>query len=110
METIALKTTSLNDNSVQRSQLKSMMSGSLFLDIAQSLGLIIAAQLLINGLLIGFIQNELVLLPMLSSSGLLDLAFLFLAVCSVTSIVCHYKYKQSNNNSAVLSTESVNSH
>lgn len=105
METIALKTTSLNDNSIKRSQLKSMMSGSLFLDIAQSLGLIIAAQLLINGLLIGFIQNELVLLPMLSSSGLLDLAFLFLAICSVTSVVCHYKNKKSSEDDS-LTTQS----
>ena len=66
---------------------KAMQLRTVILEIAQSLGLLVAAQLLVNGLLISFLQNELVLLPRLSSSGLLNIAFLIIAVCSVLSIV-----------------------
>lgn len=59
----------------------------ILLEIVQCLGLLIAAQLLVNGLLITLLRDELILLPKLSSSGLLSIAFLIIALCSVLSIV-----------------------
>lgn len=73
----------------------SRQKSSVILDLMQSLSLIVAAQLLIHWLLISFLRDELVLLPMLSSTGLLDAAFFFLAVCSVVSVVRHAKQEHS---------------
>lgn len=64
---------------------------AMFLEVAQSLGLLVAAQLLVNGLLISFLREELILLPRLSSSGLLNIAFLIIVLCSVLSIVRNNK-------------------
>ena len=60
---------------------------AMLLEIAQCLGLLVASQLLVNGLLISLLRDELILLPRLSSSGLLNIAFLIIALCSVLSIV-----------------------
>ena len=70
---------------------------SIILDLIQSLSLIVAAQLLTHWLLISHLHDELVLLPMLSSTGLLDMAFAILGVCSVMSIVRHSKSEQFPN-------------
>lgn len=75
---------------------------SMILDLLQSLSLIVAAQLLIHGILISYFKDELVLLPMLSSSGLLDLAFAILVACSVISVVRHSSQEQVKNQSPNL--------
>lgn len=58
------------------------------LEIAHSLGLIIAAQLVVNVLLISVLREEWFLIYGFSVSGDLDLIFALLAVCSVLRILC----------------------